>query len=80
MIWFVKFLRRFNSKNQDGFHYYVIHPTTSTEEIEFVFYENIKTLVTNHKEWGTDYEYNPKTNEFVHKSAKGEIKNGSQLV
>ena len=50
-----------------------IHPTTTTEEIEFVC-ENIKALAANHKEWGTDYEYNPKTNEFVHKSAKGEIK------
>ena len=50
-----------------------IHPTTTTEEIEFVC-EKIKELAANYKEWGVDYEYNPKTNEFVHKNAKTEIK------
>ena len=49
-----------------------IHPTTTSEEIEFVC-NNIKALAANHKEWGVEYEYNPKTNEFVHKNAKNDI-------
>ena len=50
-----------------------IHPTTTTEEIAFVC-ENIKALAAHHKEWSVDYEYNPRTNEFIHKKAKNEIK------
>ena len=46
-----------------------IHPTTTTEEIEFVC-NKIKELAANHKEWSTDYEYNPRTNEFIHKNFK----------
>ncbi len=46
-----------------------IHPTTTTEEIQIVC-ESIKALAENHKEWATDYEYNFKTNEFVHENAK----------
>jgi selenocysteine lyase/cysteine desulfurase len=45
-----------------------IHPTTTTEEIQLVC-ESIKALSQNHKEWEKDYEYNPKTNEFLHKNA-----------
>ena len=46
-----------------------IHPTTTSEEIQFVC-ESIKLLAQNHKEWALEYEYNSKTNEFVHKNAK----------
>jgi selenocysteine lyase/cysteine desulfurase len=46
-----------------------IHPTTTSEEIQFVC-ESIKVLAQNHKEWAKDYEYNSKTNEFIHKNAK----------
>jgi selenocysteine lyase/cysteine desulfurase len=45
-----------------------IHPTTTSEEIQMVC-ESIKALAQNHKEWSADYEYNFKTNEFVHKQA-----------
>ena len=31
---------------------------------------SVKALAKNHKEWANDYEYNIKTNEFVHKSDK----------
>jgi len=46
-----------------------IHPTTTNEEIQMVC-QSIKDLVLNHKEWAVDYEYNFKSNEFVHKTAK----------
>lgn len=46
-----------------------IHPTTTSEEIQFVC-ESIKALAQNHKEWAKDYDYNSKTNEFIHKNAK----------
>ncbi|NNT72734.1 aminotransferase class V-fold PLP-dependent enzyme [Flavobacterium sp. IMCC34852] len=46
-----------------------IHPTTTSEEIQFVC-ESIKALAQNHKEWAKDYKYNPKTNEFIHQNAK----------
>lgn len=45
-----------------------IHPTTTNEEVQFVC-ESITALAKNHKEWGSDYIYNHKTNEFVYKMA-----------
>lgn len=42
-----------------------IHPTTTTEEIEYVC-RSIKELSQNHTAWAADYKYNNKTNEFVH--------------
>lgn len=44
-----------------------IHPTTTTEEIEFVC-ESIKQLAANHKSWSVDYEYDGKSNNFRHHS------------
>ncbi len=46
-----------------------IHPTTTSEEIALVC-NSIKELAKNHLEWAKDYQYNPATNEFVHKEAK----------
>ena len=45
-----------------------IHPTTTTEEIQFVC-DSILALALHHAVWGSDYEYNSKTNEFRHKAA-----------
>lgn len=45
-----------------------IHPTTTTEEIQYVC-DSIRDLAQNHAVWGSDYEYNSKTNEFRHKAA-----------
>ena len=42
-----------------------IHPTTTTQEIEFVC-ECIKALAENHQEWAKEYQYNNRTNEFTH--------------
>jgi selenocysteine lyase/cysteine desulfurase len=42
-----------------------IHPTTTTEEIEYVC-ESIKQLAIHHQTWSKDYEYDGKTNNFRH--------------
>ncbi|OWP85619.1 selenocysteine lyase [Flavobacterium covae] len=46
-----------------------IHPTTTNEEIKYVC-DAIISLAKNHKEWGKDYLYNPKTNEYTHKNTQ----------
>jgi selenocysteine lyase/cysteine desulfurase len=46
-----------------------IHPTTTNQEIEFVC-ESIIALTQNHKIWQLEYDYNKKSNEFIHKNAK----------
>ncbi|PID67675.1 MAG: selenocysteine lyase [Flavobacteriia bacterium] len=43
-----------------------IHPTTTDEEIKYVC-ESIKAVAENHPEWGKDYEYDCKSNEYHHK-------------
>jgi selenocysteine lyase/cysteine desulfurase len=45
-----------------------IHPTTTNKEIEFVC-NSILELANNHQEWSKEYNYNSKTNEFVHHKA-----------
>ena len=45
-----------------------IHPTTTSEEIQYVC-DSIRDLAQHHAVWGSDYEYNSKTNEFRHKAA-----------
>lgn len=40
-----------------------IHPTTTTEEIQFVC-DSIKSLAKHHQKWAKDYQYNPKSNEY----------------
>ncbi len=41
------------------------HPTMLTTEVEYIC-EAIKSLATHHEAWGSEYKYNPKTNEYVH--------------
>lgn len=45
-----------------------IHPTTTTDEIEYVC-NSIKSLAENHKIWALDYDYDKNTNEFLHRDA-----------
>ena len=45
-----------------------IHPTTTTDEIEFVC-NSIIELSKNHENWAKDYHYNAITNEFLHKNS-----------
>ena len=44
-----------------------IHPTTTCEEVDLVC-AAIKELAQHHEEWAKDYDYDRKTNEFVHMS------------
>ena len=50
-----------------------IHPTTTCEEVDFVCHA-IKELAKNHEEWAKDYNYDSKTNEFIHKDTSPEIR------
>lgn len=54
--------------NKPGWIRMSIHPTTTTQEIEFVC-QSINDLANHHQEWEKDYQYNNKTNEFIHKNA-----------
>lgn len=45
-----------------------IHPTTTSAEITYVC-QSIIELANNHKDWATDYRYNPTKNDFVHRNA-----------
>jgi selenocysteine lyase/cysteine desulfurase len=42
-----------------------IHPTMTNQEIESLC-DALIELSENHANWGKDYRYNPKTNEFAH--------------
>ncbi|MGB3608113.1 aminotransferase class V-fold PLP-dependent enzyme [Psychroserpens sp.] len=44
-----------------------LHPTTTNSEMRFVC-DAILALAKNHKEWSKSYEYQIKTNEFLHNS------------
>ncbi len=56
-----------------------IHPTTTDEEMNFVC-ESIKALAENHVEWAKDYEYQGKTNEFIHKSLLSDLKQKDNTI
>jgi len=42
-----------------------LHPTMTNEELHFIT-NAIQQVQKNHTEWGKDYTYNHKTNEFRH--------------
>jgi len=44
-----------------------IHPTMTNEEIVYIA-EALESLAQNHKEWGADYVYDLRKNEFYHQS------------
>lgn len=44
-----------------------IHPIMTNEEI-FIILDAVRQLAENHKAWKADYNYQLKTNEFIHKS------------
>jgi hypothetical protein len=39
-------------------------------EVEY-FLQSLSDIIKNHKEWSRDYVYNPKRNEFDHRSFTG---------
>ncbi len=51
--------------NKPGFVRVSLHPTMTNEELNFII-SAVNDIATNHKEWGEDYIYNNKTNEFTH--------------
>lgn len=56
-----------------------IHPTTTDKEMAFVC-DSIKSLAAHHKEWAQDYEYQGKTNEFIHKSLVSDSEKDDQTI
>jgi len=44
-----------------------IHPTLTNKEVKYVC-ESIKAVAKNHQEWGEDYDYVSKINDYIHKS------------
>jgi selenocysteine lyase/cysteine desulfurase len=49
-----------------------IHPTTTSEEMNFVC-DSIIALAKNHKDWAKDYDYIGANNEFVHHAVKNDV-------
>jgi selenocysteine lyase/cysteine desulfurase len=56
-----------------------IHPTTTNEEMAYVC-ESIKSLAKNHKEWSKAYDYQGKTNEFVHQSLANQSSSIDEVI
>lgn len=46
-----------------------LHPTMTDQELVLIA-DAIEELCLNHEKWATDYQYDPKTNEFTHKAEK----------
>ncbi len=53
--------------NKPGWVRMSIHPTTTNDEMDFIL-DALEQLCLHHKEWARDYDYDPHTNEFIHKS------------
>lgn len=52
--------------NKPGWIRLSIHPIMTNEELEYIL-DAINQLCIHFGEWEKDYEYNPSTNEFIHK-------------
>ena len=51
-----------------------IHPTMTNNEVYFIM-NAIEELSKKHAQWGVDYSYNNKINEFVYKDRLFRLKN-----
>ena len=49
-----------------------IHPTMSDQEVRDIC-EAIEQVANNHENWSNDYEYDRKSNEFIHKAEPDEM-------
>lgn len=47
-----------------------IHPVMTDAEVDYLL-DAIEAVANHHQAWAVDYEYNPRTNEFVHLSEAG---------
>jgi selenocysteine lyase/cysteine desulfurase len=64
-----KIVERINSgdlSKKPGFIRVSMHPTMTDKELDFIVLA-INEIITNHEEWGEDYNYDNTTNEFTHK-------------
>lgn len=48
-----------------------IHPVTTDEEMDYIL-EALEQLAQHHATWISDYRYDIKTNEFIHRTAESE--------
>lgn len=55
-----------------------IHPTTTNQEITFIC-DSLKALAQNHATWAKCYQYDGKTNEFIHESLIDQKVDNSQI-
>lgn len=55
-----------------------IHPTTTNQEMTFVC-DSLKALAQNHATWAKCYQYDGKTNEFIHESLIDQKVDNSQI-
>ena len=60
-------LDRGDYSTKPGFVRLSIHPILSNQEIRFIL-QAIAQVSEKGRIWAKDYKYNPKTNEFMHKS------------
>ena len=56
-----------------------IHPTLTNDEIQYVC-SCIKELTENHRSWSSDYEYQPHSNEYLHKDDAETSQNRSNAI
>lgn len=71
-----KIVKRINSGDlsiKPGFVRVSLHPTMTDEELDYII-DAVSQVAENHKEWGKDYVYSTKTNEFSHKTFNPKIK------
>src|SRR5690606_24776577 len=61
-----------NLSHKPGWLRMSLHPTTTTQELEDACHA-IEQLAENFETWAEEYKYDPKTNEYTHKSARENI-------
>lgn len=54
-----------NLTHKPGWIRMSLHPTTTNAEVEYVC-NAIQQLAENFRQWGEEYQYNPKSNEYFH--------------
>lgn len=70
-----KIVERINSGDlsiKPGFVRVSLHPTMTDEELDFII-DAVDQISNNYNDWGKDYTYNSKTNEFKHNSFNSQI-------
>ncbi|NQU32479.1 MAG: aminotransferase class V-fold PLP-dependent enzyme, partial [Bacteroidetes bacterium] len=70
-----KIVERINSgdlSKKPGFIRVSLHPTMTNEELDYII-SALHDIVEKHKEWGKDYSYDNRTNEFTHNTFNPKI-------